>query len=145
MALPAYAEGADVNEYKLKINYRVWAPKGSEKPVQPQEAVFTCCVEDGQLVIPPDALRIIYKKADKVLGVDSLEWVGAQPTVFKCGALDDEQAAMLSAKFNAEGDLAMKLMMASEPEARPTIAEICAPTEGPIKILGPANLVDKTE
>ena len=49
-----------MSEYKLKLVYRVWAPKdGGDFAMQEKEGIFTCTVEDGRLLIPPEAQRLI--------------------------------------------------------------------------------------
>jgi len=130
-----------VSEYKLKIVYRVWAPKegGVDYAMQEKEGIFTCTVEDGRLLIPPEAQRIIHKRAKGVLGVNSMKWIGERPDVFKSGVLTEEQAAMLSDQYNTEGDLAMKLLDETEPEEAMSIMGLLGPSEGEIKVIGEAD------
>jgi hypothetical protein len=133
-----------MTEYRLWI---VWIESrkgddGKHRMVQIGQTFFVP-EKDGALIFPPDAARLMHRRHPKAMSVKTVEWLGEKPDhIFKCGAQTEEEAAEQSDKVNAEGDLAMTLMMASEPEARPSIRELCAPTEGPVRILGPANSGD---
>jgi len=127
-----------VNEYKLKIEWRVYErDEDGQHVVQSLEKTFACTVVGGQLQIPADALRIIHKRAGS-LGTKSVEWVGEKPPVFKCGALSEEEAALLSQKANAEADLAMRLLEETEPEAAPTIKDLIG-GNGAVRVIGEAD------
>jgi hypothetical protein len=128
-----------MNEYTLKLCWRTYGRDDDNNyGVQQNEGTFVCTVVDGRLQLPAVAQRIIGKRAGS-LGVTSMEWVGERPTAYKCGALTEEEAALLSEKANAEADLAMRLLDETEPERQPSLGELVAPAEGPVKIIGEAD------
>ena len=128
-----------MTEYKLKIVWRVYEPDEDKNyAVCEKEDTFTCTVESGQLLIPVNAQRVICKRAGS-LGVVSMGWVGEKPDVFACGALTEEQAAMLSEQANVQADLAMKLLAETEPEKKPSIRDLIGPREGEVKVIGEAD------
>ena len=144
MALPARKEGSNVTEYRLWI---VWVESrkdgdGKSRLHQVGETFF-CHEKDGALVIPPDAQRLMHRRHPRAMSVKAVEWLGKKPDhLFKCGARTEEEAEEQSRQANALGDIAMSLLADTEPAPKPTIRDLCAPAEGPIKILGPAKLED---
>lgn len=128
-----------MTEYTLRLTWRVYAPNAEgQHAVQEREGTFPCTVENGQLLIPADAQRIIHKRGGS-LGTTSMGWVGEQPKVFKCGALTEDQAAELSKKANDLAEIAMNLLDQTEPLPQEGIDALIGPREGPVKIIGEAD------
>ena len=123
-----------MNEYKLKIKYRVWDVDATP-PMQIKEGVFTCTVENRLIQFPPEVLRIIHKRSGS-LGATSMEWIGPRPNVYACGALNEEQAALFSKQANDLGDIGMSLLDQPEPMPVPGMEALFAPAEGPVKVIG---------
>lgn len=109
--------------YTLRVRYK--KPSETEKFASVEESQdFECHIEDGRIVFPPDALRIIMGKHPTFRKIPGgSDWIGERPDVYACGAMTEEEAEAISKQDNAVADLAMQIMAGSEPERLPTIEE----------------------
>lgn len=111
--------------YTLRVRYK--RPSETEKFASVEESQdFECHIEDGRVVFPPDALRIIMGKHPTLRRIPGgAEWIGDRPDVYACGALSDDEAQEISKKDNEVADLAMQIMNdAVEPETQPSVEDI---------------------
>lgn len=131
-----------MKEFRLHIVWieSVLQPDGS-RAMETKENVFVCSEQDGRLVIPPDADRLMRREYPRAMSVKTVEWIGDAPThLYKCGAKTDEEAAQLSQQANSQAEFAMSLLNDTEPEAKPNVMDMFRPKEGPIHVIGEADI-----
>lgn len=131
--------------YTLRVRYK--KPSETEKFASVEDnQEFECHIEDGRIVFPPDALRIIMGKHPTFRRIPGgAEWVGEQPDVYACGAMTDEEAEAISKQDNEVANLAMQIMAGSEPERLPSLEETLRLYGPPAEVKVIGQVVDGEE
>lgn len=110
--------------------------------MEEREHVFDCREQEFEgepvLALPNLAYALTNNAFEKgAVEVKSTTWIGSDPPE---ELLQREEPTADKARIDNQVDIAMALLKDTEPErTKLTIKEICAPTEGPIKVIGQAD------